>query len=481
MTTEHPAQIPNDDRHSPLSLKRNIPVTMLLIFLVALGVRLLVWQHNHSDIEQVMTGLTAGYRNDARILLSGEVMLFVRGPAPPSDANVLAHPPGYSILMAVIFKLFGERDSALRLFQILCDALSVLLVFLIALELCSSKSIAVIAGALAALSPQLAYNSLLLLPDSLSVLPVLLSVYLLARARGKPLRWLNLIVAGALLGLSCWLRPNALLLSLYLTALVPLVLPRGQRLRAALLLAGAAVLLIVPLTIRNLVVFKQFIPLSLGSGVTLIEGIADYDEEGRTGLPGTDMEVLRGEAEVYKRADYAGSLYNPDGIARERARVARGLTAIRSQPFWFMGVMLRRAGSMLRMERVPVIAGSPLTPARRDSAGAAALLRYPGIILKSVQKLFTTAIMLPLFLVGIFLLARRRDKSALALLLIVPVYYLSVQSMLHTEYRYVITIQYFLPIFVAVTLHSASSAVSQYAIKTFSRKGAKAQRRQVAK
>jgi 4-amino-4-deoxy-L-arabinose transferase and related glycosyltransferases of PMT family len=463
MTPEHPEKISDHSRHTSSTLssvRKSILYTMLLIFLVALGVRLLVWQHNRSDIEQVMTGLTAGYRDDARVLLSGNLSLFLRGPAPPSDATVLAHPPGYAILMAAIFKIFGESDSALRFFQILCDAVSALLVFLIALELSTSKSISLIAGLLAALSPQLAYNSLLLLPDSISVLPVLLALYILARAKGKALRWPNLILAGALLGLSSWLRPNWLLLPLYVAALLPFLLPRGQRLRAVVPLICAAVLLIAPMTIRNLIVFHRFIPNSLGAGVTLIEGIADYDEEGRLGLPRTDMEVLRREAEIYNRADYAGSLYNPDGIERERARVSRAVAVIKSHPFWFMGVMLRRAASMLRTERVPVISGSVLKPGSDETKTT--ILRYPGMALKSIQKLFITAILLPLSLLGIFLLARRRDSRALAILLVVPVYFLSVQSMLHTEYRYLVALQYFLLILVAVTLDKASIVLRRY-------------------
>lgn len=430
---------------------------MLVIFLVALGVRLLVWQHNRASIEQVMTGLTAGYRDDARNLINGNLDLFLRGPNPPSDANVLAHPPGYSILMAGIFYIFGESDAALRFVQITFDALAAVLIFLLVSELLP-KGVAVIAGALVALSPQLAYNSLLLLPDSLAVWPILLALYLIVRA-SKEARLFHLIVAGALVGLSCWLRPNALLLAPLMACLVAFLFRGGTRGRYSLTLLAAALLVIAPLTIRNAIVFRRFIPLSLGSGITLIEGIADYDK-GEAGLPKTDMEVLQWEAKSYSRPDYAGTLYSPDGIERERARVAHGIVAIRSRPFWFLGVMVRRAASMLRLERVPVISGSPLA---LDSGRASALVRYPGVLLKSVQKLFVTAIMLPLFLIGIFLLGRMQGVRALAILLVVPVYYLSVQSLLHTEYRYVIAIQYFLLAFVAFTLYRASCALWRYA------------------
>jgi len=47
-------------------------------------------------------------------------------------------------------------------------------------------SAGLIAGLLAALAPQFTWNSVLLLPDSISVLPILLAIYLIARSRSTP-------------------------------------------------------------------------------------------------------------------------------------------------------------------------------------------------------------------------------------------------------------------------------------------------------
>jgi hypothetical protein len=78
--------------------------------------------------------------------------------------------------------------------------------------------------------------------------------------------------------------------------------------------------------------------------------------------------------------------------------------------------------------------------------------RIPRAVLRLIQKLFVTALMLPLVIFGLILLIRAREKSALVLLLAVPVYYLSVQSALHTEYRYVLAVHYFLFMLVAIAL-----------------------------
>jgi hypothetical protein len=208
---------------------------------------------------------------------------------------------------------------------------------------------------LAALSPQFAYYSILLLPDSLAIVPVLLAVYFMVRARRHP-SLLNFAAAGALVGVSCWLRANALLLAPFLAAITPLVTACGKRVRASAALIFGAVLVIAPITIKNAIVFHHFIPLSLGAGQTLLEGIAEYDKTGRFNIPKTDLGIMRQEAEWYRRPEYALMLFTPDGILRERRRIARGLSVIRANPVWFGGVMLRRAISSTRLDRVPFVA-----------------------------------------------------------------------------------------------------------------------------
>ncbi|MFN2413804.1 MAG: hypothetical protein ABR603_01545, partial [Pyrinomonadaceae bacterium] len=81
--------------------------------------------------------------------------------------------------------------------------------------------------------------------------------------------------------------------------------------------------------------------------------------------------------------------------------------------------------------------------------------RAPRLALRALQKLFVTAVFLPLYLAGLFLLVRARRWRALAALLVVPVYYLCAQSPLHTEYRYVLAVHYFLFVVAAVALHHA--------------------------
>lgn len=318
------------------------------IFLIAFGVRLLHWQDSYAELargEPWMSDLVREYKGDAQRMREGGGILFPREPIDPGDARLLVHPPGYSMLMAGVFSLWGNSNSAVRLAQIICDALSAVMVFLIALELLNT-AIALIAGWLAALSPHFAFYSLWLSPDTLPVLPILAAVYFVIKASKRP-RLTTVIAAGAMIGVSCWLRANALMLAPFLAVVVAILIGRGQRLRYGLALVAATIVVIAPITIRNWVLFHRFIPLSIAGGENLVVGIGDFDKAGRFGMPTSDADASLKDAEWHNRPEYANGLWSPDGIDRDQYRYGRGLKVIGAHPFWFAGVMIRRAAFML--------------------------------------------------------------------------------------------------------------------------------------
>jgi 4-amino-4-deoxy-L-arabinose transferase-like glycosyltransferase len=413
-----------------------------LIFVSAFGIRLLVWQNKRTELPQVQTRVSENYKHLARLLQQNGPTSFFHSGSTTSNPDLLGHPPGYSILLALIYRLAGETDLAAQLFQMICDSVAAVMIFLIAIELLPF-GVGILAGFMTAFAPQFSWNSILLLPDTLAALPILVAIYLITSARQRP-RWSTILAAGVLIGVSVWFRANALLL---VPLLMPIIFPRGVRIKMGLVLIGGAYLTIAPLTIRNAVVFGRFIPVSLGAGQTLLEGIADYDETGSLGLPTTDMGLIKQEAETHNRPDYGLTLFGPDAIQRDSERLARGFAIIRAHPIWFFTVMIRRAGSMWRLERVPLI----------SSTNASGVWTLAALVVGGIQKLFITAIILPCVVGGLILLALGRQGSVLAILLGVPVYYFCVQSALHTEYRYVLIIHYFLFVLAAVAIYSIMS------------------------
>src|SRR5262249_7287386 len=213
-----------------------LPVTVLCttIFGLAIGVRMLHWHDSHVQITRSTTSLMGvfnRYRKEADRILAERSIVFPREQPAPGDARMLAHPPGYSILMAGIKWAAPSRVyEGLWIIQILADGLSALLIFLIGSEL-FGRRIGFIAAFLVAISPHLAYYCLLLTPDSLAVLPVVASMYLLVLALKRSRPGLLIGGAGALIGLSCWLGANAMGLAFFLALLVPMLFQAGKPIR----------------------------------------------------------------------------------------------------------------------------------------------------------------------------------------------------------------------------------------------------------
>jgi hypothetical protein len=322
-----------------------------VIFIVALGVRLLYLQDVRVENvygESMITYLVDPYEKEAANMIEERGLLFPGVQVDPGDAHRVWHPPGYSMLILAIYgnNARDRRYGALRLGQILCDSICAVIMLLIAAQLFPA-GVGIVAGLLAAFSPHLAYYSVWLTPDSLSALPILLAVFLIIRAAKRP-RFTTMMTAGALLGASCWLRSNSLLLAPLLALTVPFLFEGRKRLLYGLGLTGAAMLIIAPITLRNWIVYHRFIPITIVTGINLVQGLAEYDLNNSFEMPLMDSEVVTKDVEWNGRPDYGASLWTPDGVERDRTRFDRGLEVIRSHPTWFLRVMVQRMGFMLR-------------------------------------------------------------------------------------------------------------------------------------
>jgi hypothetical protein len=427
-------------------MRRRLTICVVL-FVASFAIRVVVWQNNKVEMATVQSVVTANYLRDARALASGDIRTFLSGDDPPVNARVIDHPPGYPLAIGVVSAVAGE--SSWRLVQIGLNSLAAVFLFLIAAQLLG-ELVGVVTGCLAALSPQLAYHSGMLLPDELSVIPILAAVWLLTGdAPSRQLR--TAVFCGVLLGISCWLRSNAMLLPVFAAAAALATLDKAVRLRFAIVLLAAFGLTVIPITIRNAVYFHAFVPLSLGGGTTFVEGLGDLDN-GTRGLPVTDQDVmalderLELEAGIRVGGPYSG-LYDPNGVERDARRMSFGRKVVAQEPVWFIAGVAKRGLSTFRLERVPAIAAE-----RDEYATTNAIYYWPGRALKFVQRVFITAIILPLALLGSILLAIRKKWRVLLVLLVVPVYFATVQALVHTEYRYVIATAHFALVLVAFAL-----------------------------
>ena len=592
--------MPDEGKKSPI--RRLLPAGA--IFLLSIVVRMFIRRDTWFEAPKIQSTVVDLYRIFARFVVEDGFFSLFDAQARVANLDLMEHPPGYSLLLAALFAVFGESNAVIQMVSVFFDALSAVLIFLIAARL-FSRRVGVVAGMFAALAPQFALNSVLFLPDTLAIFPLLAAVYCFVRAYQDPShrnsRFFRLAACGALIGVSCWLRANAMLLPVFFVAAIFSLFEGKHRFRLAGALLGAFVLTIAPIMIRNWVVYRTFIPISLGAGQTMLEGIGDYDAKNRFGIPKTDHGIMRREAEKYNRPDYATALFGEDGIRRDRERLAEGLKIVRENPFWFGKVMIRRAASMTRLERVWLVSTETPVTNSLPAAAAAALWEKSGndlsragnlesganlaaeetgkfvfttggakdgaqflseplrvrkdmdyfaetsirlsqgrmafkavgddsgkvyaasvvnfeagenpsappaksaklafvagrdenvrlgiynegenppatrveierirlielgatsstwtkpfrYVVRGLQKLFITGVMLPLAVFGFVLLFYRRQRAEAFILLLIPVYYFAVQSMLHTEYRYVMAIHYFFFTAAAVYLVAA--------------------------
>ncbi len=168
------------------------------------------------------------FERDAASIMEGRGLL-VPDNWDASDTSLLFHAPGYSIFLSAVYSLFGESRFNAQLVNNIINSASAVLLFLIAGTLLTWP-VGVVAGLLTAVSHHLSYFSNFILPDSLSAFPILVAIYLLARFRRRRARplWLYALV-GFFIGLTIWLRPNALLLGPFLALFVTLVFACGWR------------------------------------------------------------------------------------------------------------------------------------------------------------------------------------------------------------------------------------------------------------
>lgn len=425
-------------------------------------------------VEQPFGGLTTTYDQRAVSILKGEGLL---GPydIEPSRTNWLSQAPGYSIYLSVIYRFTSRDFLTVQMIQNFLNSLGPVLIFLIAGQALSWR-VGCVSGMLAALSHHLSYISNFILPDSLCALPILAAIYCLTISNRGPLSYAQYCLGGAFIGASTWLRPQSMLLGVFAAFLLWLA-SRNKlaALKRAALLSTVSILVIAPITLRNYFVYHAFLPVNLGVGLNLWEGIADASGD-RFGAVARDDEVAAQEAVLYDDPRYAGSMYTPDGIARDRDRTAKSLAIIRQHPFWYAGVMLNRMGGMLSYSaQAPLVyrvarteSLEPTAPIRKGweylstqgsppAAGKRIFWMRP--VIRPLQRITKEAMQLMIALGALAaLIASPRRAMFIS---IVPLYYLLFQSFVHTEFRYTLPMQYFVFVFASVAWVLIGTAILQ--------------------
>jgi tetratricopeptide (TPR) repeat protein len=251
--------------------------------------------------------------------------------------------PLYVYLLALTYKIFGHSYFFPRLLQIFLGSLSCLLIFLIAKKL-FNQTVAIISGVMASFYAMLIYYDASLLLDSLSVFLDLALLGLLILSAEKP-KLLNWFFCGIVLGLSAIARPNILIfvpfiLIWMLFGLKNKLFKKAIFFRWIILCAGA-LLVIMPVTLRNYLVSKDFVLISWQGGYNFYLG----NNPNATGWSATTPEIDKtwwgGYEDAIRLAEEeTKAKLKPSQISDFWFK--KGFTFIFSQPLSWLELMARK-------------------------------------------------------------------------------------------------------------------------------------------
>jgi 4-amino-4-deoxy-L-arabinose transferase-like glycosyltransferase len=195
-------------------------------------------------------------------------------------------PPGYPYLLGAVYRVTGVQDAPVqnrihvaRVFNALLGTLVVALIGLVAAQLWDRRT-ALVAMALGAVYIPLIVVGGSVMSETLFAVFLLASLAAAIQHRRSPHRWRWALLTGFLGGLTVLTRANALVLLIPLAFAVwdgrPRFTLRALGPPAALLVV--ALLAVAPWTIRNQIVFHQFVPVSTQLGSALA---GTYNDEAR--------------------------------------------------------------------------------------------------------------------------------------------------------------------------------------------------------
>lgn len=248
---------------------RGRAVVLIAIFLLGLGLRLdYAIRAPHDPVDDARA-----YARIARALSEGEG--YTQGRNFEYLQSASNYQPGLPLFVTGIYEVRGGVDEeTARIVLALLSSVAIVFAFLIGRRLAGPTAGLIAAAATAAYPALLEYTGMLMTePVGTALLSGMLLLYLRAREGTRAWPW---AATGVAIGALAMLRPEYLLFVgvLPVLALLPWRGDPGgrRRLGRAALMAGCALLVVLPWTVRNYVAFDRVVPISTGGGQVLYEG-----------------------------------------------------------------------------------------------------------------------------------------------------------------------------------------------------------------
>jgi len=237
---------------------RREKIAVIFLFILAFLIRLLYLSSLNPNDPIHLEGDAVEYDEIAKGILTGEGFVTVH------------RPPLYPLFLALLYYLYNYSFFAVWLFQSLLSSLTCVILFLLGKRVFNSF-VGIIAGAIAAFYAPLIFYSGMLYSETLFFF--LFSLLLLAIANFLP-NLKNMILVGLLFALSALTRPEVLLFLPFwwISALLERKRLRKEVINSLAIATGATFLFIAPWTVRNYLVYKDFVFISTRFGENLYVG-----------------------------------------------------------------------------------------------------------------------------------------------------------------------------------------------------------------
>ena len=254
--------IPPSSRRLPN--KRSLLLASILVLAFALRLLWTVHVDVRPDLRFADDPLFYDY--SARAIAAGKGYLHLY------DKPTAQWPPGYSLILAGIYKGFGHSIPLVKLVNVFAGAATCLLLYLLAKRVFSA-AVGLTAALIFALFPSQVFASTLVMTETLTAFLTALLLYLVLRLTLTSISWRRAALIGAAIGVASMIRGETVLLALPLIA-VWAVAYRSWRtgLRYGAIALAATALVIMPWVVRNWLVLGYPVVISTGSAENLIAG-----------------------------------------------------------------------------------------------------------------------------------------------------------------------------------------------------------------
>ena len=256
--------------------------------------------------------------------------------------------PLYPYFLGAVYRLIGHSIGAIHVIQTFLGAFTPVLVYRLAKEAFAGRRTAILAGLLSASYVPFIYYENLLSGESLSLFLSLCALFLLARALNKEEGAKRPVFsAGLLFGIAALLRPHLLIAVVFPALYLGYIWAFERRRKtlgaavAILLMTGAAAG-IAPITLKNYLLYHDFVPISAHGGANLYMSNNPLVEKGMSPIDifGSGVKEMPDRAVALAEKAEARTL-KPSEVSAYW--LARTVDYIRASPAGFCRVLLLKA------------------------------------------------------------------------------------------------------------------------------------------